>query len=143
MTDADLVALRTQLQIEEGTRLMPYADRGGKITIGTGRNLTDRGITIDESDLMLTNDILAAAQGLARRLPWFVALDSVRRIALVDLAFNMGLTGLCGFHVMLDALKQGDWPGAAAALLESAWATQVQPSRRDRIVAMLRTGQSA
>ena len=142
MTADDIAALRTQLQVEEGTRLLPYTDTRGKITIGTGRNLTDRGISPDEAELMLTNDITIAAQALARRVPWFVMLDPTRQRALVDLTFNLGIGGVCGFVQMLDALNHSDYVGAAHALAQSVWATEVQPSRRDRLVSMIRTGQA-
>lgn len=140
MTPQDYAALREQVKLHEGVRLKPYRDTVGKLTIGVGRNLDDRGITAQEADDMLTHDLVEVVAGVAHRLPWVVALDSVRQRAIYDLAFNVGLAGLLGFPKMLEALRRHDYHRAADELLDSRWATQVQPARRDRLVAMLRTG---
>ncbi len=53
----DLVRLLTR---HEGRRAFPYTDTAGRLTIGVGRNLTDRGLADDEIDLLLANDIALA-----------------------------------------------------------------------------------
>ena len=51
------------LRLHEGEKLMPYKCTAGKLTIGVGRNLEARGISKDESDLMLRNDIALVRGG--------------------------------------------------------------------------------
>lgn len=138
MTSADRDALRLQLQTHEGVRLFPYTDTVGKLTIGIGRNLTDRGISDAEARYLLDNDIAIALNALAV-FPWFPALDSVRQRAFVDLCFNLGLPRLRGFVQMLAAAARGDWDTCAAELLDSTYATQVK-GRAITIASMLRTG---
>ncbi|NBW16869.1 MAG: lysozyme, partial [Caulobacteraceae bacterium] len=41
----DRAALIRQIRLHEGERLKPYRCTAGKLTIGVGRNLDDRGIT--------------------------------------------------------------------------------------------------
>ena len=53
----DRQLLRSQLERHEGLRLKPYRDTVGKLTVGYGRNLEDVGISRDEADFMLDNDI--------------------------------------------------------------------------------------
>ena len=43
----------------EGLRLYPYNCSEGKLTLGIGRNLDDRGITEEEALYLLNNDIEA------------------------------------------------------------------------------------
>ncbi len=40
--------LEKQLRADEGERLKPYRCTAGKLTIGVGRNLDDRGITKED-----------------------------------------------------------------------------------------------
>jgi hypothetical protein len=74
---------------------------------------------------------------------WFGTLNQARQCALVDLMFNIGATKFRGFKRMIAALEQGDYAAAAGQLRSSAWASQVQPSRRDRVVHQLATGANA
>lgn len=142
MTNGDRAALVGQLHRHEGIRLRPYTDSVGKLTIGCGRNLTDNGITLVESDLLLSNDIEECILDLVN-FGWFVHMAPIRQRAVVDLRFNLGPAKFRRFVKMLDALERYDFPTAADEALASVWAEQIQPSRRDRVVSMLRTGVDA
>lgn len=135
----DLATLKAELRRDEGVRLNPYKDTVGKTTIGVGRNLDDVGITTEEADYLLENDIGRAAAGLDRALPWWRNLREVRQRALLNMAFNLGLPRLLGFKGMLGALQAGDYAAAAAEARDSAWARQVG-ARAERIAQMLKEG---
>ena len=138
MRATDLDALRQQLTAHENLRLFPYTDTVGKLTIGIGRNLTDRGISHAEARILLDNDINRTLDDLTV-FAWFSLLDAVRQRVFVDLCFNMGLTRHLGFERMLAAAVAGQWETAAAELLDSRYAQQVG-DRAVRLAAMLRTG---
>ena len=53
------------LKRHEGLRLKPYQDTIGKLTIGYGRNLDDRGISKEEAEYLLRNDISRVKIGRA------------------------------------------------------------------------------
>lgn len=139
MTDADTFALVSQLRRHEGLRLKPYRDTVGKLTIGVGRNLDDVGISHDESDVLLANDMARAESDLRRTLPWFDGLDSVRQAALVNMAFNLGMVRLLGFQRALRAMAAEDYTRASAEFLDSKWARQVG-QRAVEVAGMIRTG---
>jgi lysozyme len=134
------VTLREQLIRDEGRRLRPYRDSVGKLTIGVGRNLDDVGISPAEADFLLDNDIARATAEVRTFLPWTETLDEVRREALVNMAFNLGIGGLLGFRLMLAALRGGDYASAAAEVLESRYAQQVGP-RAHRVSKQIETGE--
>lgn len=142
MTTADLDSLRAQLRAHEGVRLMPYRCPAGKLTIGVGRNLDDRGISTRTAEQMLDEDIDACLTDL-QAYPWFGSLDAIRQRALVDLRFNLGSAGFRQFKKMIGALQRHDYAEAANQLASSAWAGQVQPARRDRLLTQLRDGRDA
>lgn len=129
------------LLVDEGVRLMPYVDTVGKLTIGVGRNLTDKGISATEAYYLLNNDIDEHWREIVERFPWVVLLDDVRQVSLANLAFNLGVPGLSKFVNTLAAMKRSDWPAVAAGLRASKWYRQVQKSRSDRIIQMFLTGE--
>ena len=140
MTDEQLTLLRQELIEDEGRRLRPYRCPTGHLTVGVGRNLDANGLRDDEVDLMLSNDIADASEALDRIDPgWREHPPEVQR-ALVNLVFNMGADGWLKFFNTRAALRRRDYEAAAKGLLASKWATQVQKSRRDRIVAQIRGG---
>lgn len=139
ITTFDMPTLLAELKRDEGVRLKPYTDTVGKLTIGVGRNLTDVGISEDECTALLQNDIAKVLAQLDRSLPWWRKLDPVRQRVLVNMAFNMGMTGLLTFKNTLAAVQSGSYTAAAAGMLASKWATQVG-ARAERLADMMRTG---
>ena len=132
--------LKDQLVRDEELRLKPYTDSVGKLTIGIGRNLTDKGISFQEAQGLLANDIADATADLEAKLPWTATLDDVRKGALVNMAFNLGIGGLLEFHDFLARMQRGDFSGAAGAMLDSLWARQVG-ARATRLSIQIQTGQ--
>jgi len=119
--------------------LKPYTDAAGKISIGVGRNLTDVGISEDEADYLLDNDISSILHQLVARIAIFGSLDTTRQNVLADMAMNLGIEGLLRFHKMLAAIEAHDFEKAADEMLDSKWATQVG-KRATELAAMMRTG---
>lgn len=132
-------ALIHQLTLHEGMELKPYRCTGGKLSIGVGRNLDDRGITEAEAELMLSNDIDDFADRLKREIPWMVELSPVRQRVLLDMAFNLGISGLLKFKRTLKAIRAKQYEKAAEMMLDSRWATQVG-QRAKRLSKMMATG---
>jgi lysozyme len=135
----DRLAMVRQLRLHEGERLKPYRCTAGKLTIGVGRNLEDRGITRDESAMLLSNDIGAMEAEVLRALPWVTQLNEVRQRVLIDMAFNMGIVGLLNFKRTLATIQAGDYQQAATMMLDSKWAKQVG-QRAERLARMMATG---
>ena len=131
--------LSDQLIRDEGLRLHPYRDSVGKLTIGIGRNLDDKGISLAEADALLANDIKDATDSLEANFPWTMDLDDARKGALLNLTFNMGIRGLSAFVKFLAAMKTGQWLTAKAELLNSA-ADHEEPERIARLALQIETG---
>lgn len=135
----NLTRLYAQLDDDEGRRKKPYTDTVGKLSIGVGRNLDDRGLRDDEIDLMLANDVAEAIGDCRRMFRNFDSLNEVRQEVLVNMMFNMGYTKLAGFKKMIAAVLSSDWARAAQQMLDSKWADQVG-ERADRLAAAMRKG---
>ena len=128
-----------QLVDHEGLRRYAYVDTVGKITIGVGRNLTDKGITDTEALYLLDHDLNETITDLTG-FAWFPVLDAGRQRALADLRFQVGPVGFRGFRQMIHALAVKNYAQAALELRRSRWATQVGPERREHVIALLTTG---
>ena len=139
--------LVAQLKPEEGIRQFPYDDATGKppaikgkLTIGVGRNLTDKPLSTAAIEYLLSEDISEVIQQLDVNLPWWSGLDDVRQRVLADLCFNLGIYKLLAFTITISRLRALDYAGAADALAESAWHREVG-MRALKLEQMLRTGQ--
>lgn len=135
------MALIDRVSKEEGYKSHPYKDSLGILTIGLGFNIdvSGPGLTLEECKAVLTIRLAHLRADVALALPWTDKLDEVRFDVLEDMAYNMGLKRLLGFHRMLAMVEAGNFEGAAAAGLESKWATQVGQRAKD-LMEQLRTG---
>lgn len=136
-------ALEQQLIRHENLKLKPYFCTSNKLSIGAGRNLEDNGISRSEAMLMLRNDLIATSFGLEKAVPGFLALTPRRRMALIDMAYNLGLAGFLKFRKLLTAIQVGDWQQASAEMLDSKWADQVGKASGQRahtLATMMREG---
>jgi lysozyme len=139
----DRQALVDQIRAHEGTILHAYPDALGYLTIGTGRLIDERkggGISYNESQFLLANDLVRCEGDLVASLPWWSGLDECRQRALIELRFSLGMAGLLQFRWTLSHLQAKEWEAAAGSLLASRWASQVGPRRAERLAAMLREG---
>lgn len=139
MTPQTQAMLAAQLNADEGRRKHIYPDTVGKITAGVGRNLTDRGFSEDEIDLMLKNDIAIVIRDLDKNCPWWRGMTEARQEALANMCFNLGIARLLGFKKFLGYLQSGRWDAAASEMLDSKWATQVG-DRATRLAKLVREG---
>lgn len=133
-----LPLLKAQLRRHEGIRYKPYKDTVGKLTIGVGRNLDDKGISEQEAEYLLGNDIEDACVE-ATTIPGFSSLTPIRQCVLVNMTFNMGIYRVKKFKRMIAAIALGDWNEAAEEMLNSRWADQVG-RRATELAAQMRTG---
>lgn len=137
----EMKRLTKQLEVDEGRRKRIYLDTASppKWTGGVGRNLTDRGFSDDEIDLMLANDIALAEKDARSLVPGFDSLDDVRQEVLVNMSFNLGKSRLAGFKKFLAAVNAGRFAEAASEMENSAWFRQVG-QRAVRLRDAMRTG---
>jgi lysozyme len=154
----DIEGLVTELarSDEEGLRLRPYVDSLGKCTTGIGCCLdtapldaTERAyighdgrtlpITLTQARWLCAYRVQGVLRELDQALPWWRRLDAPRQRVLAIMTYNMGVPHLCCFKVALSAMQLGRWSEAAAAMLDSKWATQVG-ERAQRLARTMRSG---
>lgn len=152
-TSNPMERLITNLQGHEGFRPFVYDDATGKPigpgshvvgnpTIGYGWALNRLPMSQAQAMAHLREAAQEVIFSLQLRLPWMTELDEVRQIALYELAYNLGVDGLLGFHQTLEALRRHKYQAAATELLDSKWAREdVAPERSASIAHMLASGE--
>lgn len=148
----DMDKLMARLTNKEGDRQFAYDDATGEtlvpgmtikgnISIGRGRNLGAKGLSVDERVMLEKNDI-NDAMALSERQEWWpiVCGDDVRSRAMIEIVFNIGIGKLNGFHNALACIMKKDFDGAATAFHDSAWDREI-PERAKELEFMLRTGE--
>lgn len=136
--------LTRQLRGDEGESATVYKDSLGYWTIGVGR-LVDpsklgAGLRSSEITFLLNNDIDDRIDELTRNLMWFAHLDDARQGVLLNMSFQLGVEGLLAFKNTLQLVKDARYAEAAAAMLQSKWASQT-PKRAQRLAMQMKTGQ--
>ncbi len=144
--------LEQQLERQEENRNKAYDDATGKelkpgdtlkgnLSIGIGWNLTGVPLPSVIIEAMFGISLRNSDADLNKNIPWaFTILDGARRDVFRNLCFNMGITRLLGFHLMIAAANKGDFEEAANQLKDSVWYSQVG-DRGVELVEQLRTGQ--
>ena len=126
MEQSLLQKVKEQLLRHEGLKLKPYRCPAGKLTIGVGRNLDDNGISQKEAFVLLENDILRCESQLLDHIPIaYSDLNETRKSVLLNMCFNLGISGLLEFKNTLAFIGAGDFERAANNMLASRWAKQV------------------
>lgn len=141
----------------EGYKPEVYTDTTGNRTIGIGFNLEDtnnrkvlKDMGIDINDVFagkplkenqiigLYNHSLRQAFSDAQKFdPGFARRPEPVKKAIVDMAFNLGLTRLQKFKKMRAALDADDYGRAADEMVDSNWYKQVK-TRGPRTVELMR-----
>lgn len=150
------------LRIDEGYDNKIYKDTEGYYTIGIGQLLTKSPdinvakaeldkligrkcngvITRAEAEKLFLNSVDKATRGILGNpvlKPVYESLDAVRKAALINMVFQMGVTGVAGFTNSLRMLKEKRWDDAAVNLAKSRWYNQT-PNRAKRVIATFKTG---
>lgn len=132
------------LMRDEGFRPEMYQDHLGFWTIGIGFMIdTDHPghikMTKAVANLWLLEIISERKKSLDDAIPWWRNLDDGRQRALLNMAYQLGVTGLLNFEKTLTHLEAGRYSQAAEEALDSRWASQT-PNRAARVAELIRNG---
>lgn len=132
--------LINQIKRHEGFSDHAYRCPAGKLTIGYGYNLDANplgltpivvkyalmnGMAEHEAERLLTLMVERCIDQLDAALPWCVSIGSVRHDVLINMAYNMGISGLLKFTKTLSLIRNGAYGTASVEMLKSKWADDV------------------
>lgn len=139
-----------EIRDDEGDKLRSYLDHLGYWTIGVGHLIDPRKgaspapfgsdlrngktITRGQSAQLLGIDIDAKMAELDRRAPWWRRLSDNRQRVVLNMAFQLGVSGLLAFRKAVAAMQVGDYVKAGAEMRDSKWARDDTPARAERLI---------
>lgn len=135
----DRIALFKELERDEGNVPYAYKDDKGYWTIGRGYLIDkDKGGRLPDSvnDFWLSYLVEEREKQLDQYIPWWRTLSDARQRALIQMSYQLGVSGLLGFPKMLKALQEGNWREAYRQALDSKWAREDTPERAQKVAGM-------
>ena len=113
--------LLDQIKEHEGLRLFPYKCPAGRLTIGYGHNLQDNGLSKSACEYILYDDIDEAKRNLKTIFgnEFFESLKDSKKIALIDMMFNLGMVKFLTFKRFIFAVETQNWENASYEIIHS------------------------
>lgn len=141
-TDFELA--KHMLTIDEGNRPDLYDDATGKpafcekgnITGGIGHNFNANPLSLEVIHILFIEDYRRAITDCLTIYRNFERLSQPRRLALINMSFQLGGGRLKGFKKMNEAINNEEWAIAAIEAAHSYWYAQVK-NRATRVIYML------
>lgn len=139
------------LRLDEGFKEKPYIDSLGYPTIGIGQRIGPKNALLSNYQFTISKNVadvwmqeialeyMGKLKNDSRINAALVKCNQARQDALLNMAYQMGVSGLSGFRNMLVLISNGDFGKASAEALNSLWARQT-PQRAKRISDVIRTG---
>ncbi len=130
--------LLNRIKHHEGYRSRVYKCTEGYDTIGYGFAIKDLEMDEDIAEEILLRKVEKLIKRVRSKFDW---LDSVPREVqgvLVEMSYQMGLSGVSKFKKALHAMQMFQWKLAATELLDSRWAKQT-PNRAKELSDIIRS----
>ena len=136
--------LKYRIKEHEGFRDTVYYDHLGNATVGWGHLVTSEdnftsGVTYPEEVLeqVFEKDFAKAKEG-ADSLCKDIPINYIARGVLIEMCFQLGVTGVSKFRNMFEALKIPDYNKASEEMLDSKWHEQT-PARAKSLSYVMRS----
>lgn len=132
-------ALVEMLIKHEGIRESAYQDHLGYWTIGVGRLIDSRKggkLSTEEITFLLNNDITKCIKQLENNIPYFLSLTTNQRMGLVNMCFQLGISGLLKFKKLLYAIQIQNKDKIKQEAMDSNWYKQT-PNRANEVILLL------
>ena len=126
------MSLIDNIKISEGYRSKVYQCTAGYDTIGYGFAIKDLELDEDICDMILERKIAKLVKRVGDRLPYLYTVPIEVHDVLVEMAYQMGVSGLLKFKKTLMYIETKDYKDASVEMLDSRWAKQT-PNRAKKL----------
>ena len=92
----------------------------------------------DICDEILLRKLRILGRSVMGKFPFFDSLPSDCKDVLMEMCYQLGVTGVSKFKKALKAMEDGDWEKAADEMLDSKWAKQT-PNRAKEMSNIVRS----
>ena len=114
-----------------------YDDSLGIPTIGYGFAIKDLILDADIAEDILMRKLERLQRNANSRFRWLEDMPVVVQEVILNMCYQLGVTGVSKFRKAISALQEGDWDEAANEMLDSLWARQT-PNRAKELSNIVR-----
>jgi lysozyme len=123
----------------EGFEPMVYKCTEGFDTIGYGFAIKNLDLTREEAELILKRRLSALELKIYQKFDWYADSDETIKCVVLNMCYQLGLTGFSMFKKTIRLLANGDKAKASQEMLQSLWAKQT-PNRANELSNLLKYG---
>ena len=129
--------LLSSIRKHEGFRAKVYDDHLGNPTIGYGFLIDSLVLDEDIANIILQRKLEALIRGIEFKFGWYADLPRAVKDVVIEMCYQMGITGFSKFKKTIEHLKCEEWELAASEMLISRWHEQT-PLRSKTLSDILR-----
>ena len=122
------MALLERIKHHEGFRSKVYQCTEGYDTIGYGFAIKDLELDKDIAEMILMRKLDNLMTRIGKTFVWWRSADSTVRDVVVEMCYQLGVSGFSKFKKTIDHLENKRYGKASAEMLDSKWARQT-PNR--------------
>ena len=130
--------LLKRIKHHEGYRKSVYQCTEGYDTIGYGFAIKDLEMDEDIAEEILLRKVEKLIKRVRSKFDWLDSVPHEVQGVLVEMSYQMGLSGVSKFKKALHAMQMFQWKLAATELLDSRWAKQT-PNRAKELSDIIRS----
>jgi len=129
--------LLERIKHHEGFRSRPYTCTEGHLTIGYGFAVKDLELDEDIAEEILLRKVQSLITRVRKKFNWLDSVPPAVQGVIVEMSYQMGVSGVSKFKKALHAMQMFQWKSAADELLDSRWAKQT-PNRAKELSNIIR-----
>ena len=129
--------LLEKIKHHEGFVEHVYDDSLGIPTIGYGFAIKDLVLDEDIAEEILIRKLEKLKRNANARFQWLEDMPQEVQAVVLNMCYQLGVTGVSKFRKAISALQEGDWDEAANEMLDSLWARQT-PNRATELSDIVR-----
>ena len=130
--------LINRIKHHEGYRSRVYKCTEGYDTIGYGFAIKDLELDEDMAEEILLRKLEKLIKRVRSKFDWLDEVPREVQGVLVEMAYQMGLSGVCKFKRALKFMEHQNWEHAAEEMLMSRWHKQT-PNRAKELSNIIRS----
>tara|TARA_R100001594_G_C3991122_1_gene252430 strand:+ start:490 stop:924 length:435 start_codon:yes stop_codon:yes gene_type:complete len=133
----ELMNLIESIKKHEGFRGKVYKCTEGYDTIGYGFAIKDLVLSEDIASIILQRKVESLVRSIEFKFEWYEDLPLIVQEFVIEVCYQLGVTGFSKFKKTIEHLKNEEWELAADECLDSKWAKQT-PNRAKALSNKLR-----
>ena len=123
------MALLERIKHHEGFRSRPYKCSQGHLTVGYGAAIKDLELDEDIAEMILMRKLDLLMNRIQKTFNWWRSADDEVRNVVVEMCYQLGVSGFSKFKKTIDHLEHKRYGKAATEMLDSKWGRGQTPNR--------------